>query len=81
MTCSKLTLSPVLLGFQPPNFTQVLLQPSSTRLGLKLHHQPINELEVGLALGRQLLFLTGKASPPEMAPCKVRGLLFQPVWA
>ena len=33
----NLPYHPVLLGFQPPNFTQVLLQPSSTRSWLKPH--------------------------------------------
>jgi len=62
----KLTTSPVLLGFQPSNFTQVLFQPSSTRLWLK-PHPPINELATVTALSWQPLAQTGiKTSPLEM---------------
>ena len=42
------SISPVLLGFQPPNFTQLLLQPSSTRMLLK-PHPPINSHNTQLA--------------------------------
>jgi len=41
----------VLLGFQPPYFTQMLLQPSSTRSWLK-PHPPINKLAI---VGTQLV--------------------------
>ena len=61
-TWYKLTISPVLLGFQPSNFTQVLLQPSSTHSWLKQvkPHPPINELAIVTALSWQLLVQTGK---------------------
>ena len=59
-------ISPVLSGFQPPNSTQMLLQPSSTRTWLK-PHPPINELAIVTALNQQLLAQTGiNASPSEM---------------
>ena len=61
----KLTISPVMLGFQPPNFTQVLLQPSSTRSWLK-PHPPINKLAIVTA------------SLPEWALCKARGCFLNP---
>jgi len=53
-TWIKLTISPVLSGFQLPNSTQVLLQPSSTCLWLK-PHPPINELAIVMTLSRQPL--------------------------
>ena len=66
-TWIKLTVYPVLSGFQPPNFTQVFLQPSSTCLWLK-PHPPINVLAIVTALCWQPLAHTGiKASPLEMA--------------
>ena len=62
----KFTISPVLSGFQPPNFTQVFLQPSSTCSRLK-PHPPINKLAIVTVLGWQTLAQTGiNASPPEM---------------
>ena len=76
-TCIKLTISPVLSGFQPPNFTQVLLQPSSTCSWLK-PHPPINELAIVMALSWQPLVQTGKKLPHwKWVPCKARGLFSQ----
>ena len=75
-TWIKLTISPVLLGFQPPNFTQVLLQPSSTRSWLK-PHPPINELAIVTALSRQPLAQTGiNASPSEMGAVQGKRTVF-----
>ena len=51
------TVYPVLSGFQPPNFTQVFLQPSSTCSCLK-PHPPINVLAIVTALSRQPLAQT-----------------------
>ena len=50
-------ISPDLAGFQPTNFTQVPLQPSSTHLWPK-PHPPINKLKTATDLVWQLLFLT-----------------------
>jgi len=50
-TCIKPTIFP---GFQPPNFTQVLLQPSSTHSWPK-PHPPINKLAIVMALSWQRL--------------------------
>ena len=75
-TWIKLTVSPVLSGFQPPNFTQVLLQPSSTRLWLK-PHPPINKLAIVTALSRQPLAQTGiNASPSEMGAVQGKRTVF-----
>ena len=75
-TWIKFTISPVLLGFQPPNSTQVLLQPSSTRLWLK-PHPPINELAIVTALSWQLLAQTGiNASPLEMGAMQGKRTVF-----
>jgi len=71
-------ISTVLSGFQPPNFTQVLLQPSSTHLWLKPHN-PINELAIVIALSQQLVAQTGKqASPLEMCAIKDERTVSQP---
>ena len=75
-TWIKLTMSPVLSGFQPPNSTQVLLQPSSTRLWLK-PHPLINELAIVTALSRQPLAQTGiNASPSEMGTMQGKRTVF-----
>ena len=67
----------VLSGFQAPNFTQVSLQPSSTRLWVK-PHPPINELAIVTALSRQLLIQTGKKLHCWEWESKVRQLFSQP---
>ena len=75
-TWIKLTISPVLSGFQPPNSTQVLLQPCSTCSWLK-PHPPINELAIVTALSRQLLAQTGiNASPSEMGTVQGKRTVF-----
>jgi len=75
-TWIKLTISPVLSGFQPPNSTQVLLQPSSTRSWLK-SHPPINELAIVTAPSRQPLAQTGiNASPSEMGAVQRKRTVF-----
>ena len=75
-TWIKLTISPVLSGFQPPNSTQVLLQPCSTRLWLK-PHPSINELAIVTALSRQPLAQTGiNASPSEMGTMQGKRTVF-----
>jgi len=55
--------------FQPPNFTQVLLQPSSTRSWLK-PHPSINNLAIVTALSWQPLAQTGeKAEKTVFSTC------------
>ena len=73
-TWIKLTISPVLSGFQPPNSTQVLLQPSSTRLWLK-PHPPINKLAIVTALSRQPRAQIN-ASPSEMGAVQGKRTVF-----
>ena len=71
-----LAYSPVLSSFQPPNSTQVLLQPSSTRWWLK-PHLPISELAIVMALSRQPLAQTGiNASLPEMGAMQGKRTIF-----
>ena len=75
-TWIKLTISPVLSGFQPPNSTQVLLQPCSTHSWLK-PHPPINELAIVTALSRQPLAQTGiNTSPSEMGAVQGKRTVF-----
>jgi len=62
---------------QPPNFTQVLLQPSSTRLWPK-PHPPINKLATVMADNR-LPKLGKSLSRQKWVPCRARGLFSQPV--
>ena len=70
------SISPVLLGFQPPNFTQLLLQPSSTRMLLK-PRPPINMLAIVTTLSWQPLAQTGiNASPPEMGAVQGKRTVF-----
>ena len=63
-------------GFQPPNSTQVLLQPSSTRSWLK-PRPPINELAIVMALSQQPLTQTAiNASPSEMGAVQGKRTVF-----
>jgi len=63
---------PVLLGFQPPNFIQVPLQPYPLHIRTQTI-PPTNELEIVAALGWQLFIQTGKNY-------KMRGLLHEHSW-
>ena len=71
----NLPYPPVLSSFQPPIFTQVPIQPSSTCLWLK-PHPPINKLAIITALPRQPLIQTGKKA--SLGPTKWENCFLSP---